>query len=379
MNILVAPDKFKGSLTAQEVCDAVREGLLAVDKSVDIVSLPLADGGEGSCELLTSYSGGSFVPVVVRDPLFRIIKSGYGLSRDGKIAFLEMAKASGLQLLTKEERNPRINSTVGTGDLIRHALDQGVEHIIMGVGGSATNDGGIGMAQALGVEFYSTTGEKLVPIGENMIHVRRIDLSGVHPKLSKVQFTIFCDVDNPLHGLRGAAYVFAPQKGADEKVVEELDRGLKHYEKVLEETVHKKVNFPGAGAGGGLPASIKALADITIKPGMEFIIEFTELEDQIRSADAVITGEGKVDDQTLSGKVVKGIAGLCHKFRKPLIIIAGKNDLNDERLGTLGATKLVTLVRPGISEEQAIQHARDLIFQRTKEEIAPLLLSLSSH
>jgi glycerate 2-kinase len=374
MKILVAPDKFKGSLSAQEVCEAVREGLLSVDPALHVLSLPLADGGEGTCELLTSYRGGTMVNVKVRDPLFRIIDSAYGLSSDGKIAFLEMAKASGLQLLKREERNPLINSTVGTGDLIRHALDQGVDEIIMGVGGSATNDGGMGMAHALGVVFYSAAGDVLAPIGENMNRVQAVDLSRVHPRLSHMRFTIFCDVDNPLHGPRGAAHVFSPQKGADERVVRELDEGLKHYEKILEETVRRKVNFPGAGAGGGLPASIKALADVTVRPGMEYIIEFTRLETQILQADAVITGEGKVDDQTLSGKVVKGIADLCIKYHKPLIILAGKNDLNEQSLRTLGASRVVTLMRPDLSEEEAIRNAATLIVQRTREEIAPLFL-----
>ena len=244
MKILVAPDKFKGSLSAQEVCDAVRQGLLSVNNSLQVLSLPLADGGEGTCELLTSYRGGTMVHVTVRDPLFRNIDSAYGLSSDGKIAFLEMAKASGLQLLKKEERNPLINSTVGTGDLIRHALDQGVEQIIMGVGGSATNDGGMGMAQALGAVFYSSSGESLDPTGGNMSRVHTIDLSLVHLRLSHVQFTIFCDVDNPLYGPHGAAHVFAPQKGADESMVRELDEGLKHYEKVLERLYIRRSIFP---------------------------------------------------------------------------------------------------------------------------------------
>ena len=287
----------------------------------------MADGGEGTCELLTSYSGGSPVNIRVRDPLFREIDSGYGISKDGKIAFLEMAKASGLQLLKAEERNPLINSTVGTGDLIRHALDQGVEQIIMGIGGSATNDGGIGMADALGVIFNSATGERLLPIGQNMMHIHSIDVSHVHPRLQDVQFTIFCDVDNPLHGPRGAAYIFSPQKGADKEMVKELDAGLKHYETVLEQTVNKKVNFAGAGAGGGLPASIMALTNIAVRPGMEFIIEFTKLEEQVKLADVIFTGEGKIDEQTLSGKVVKGIADLSRKYHKSLFIVAGKNEL----------------------------------------------------
>jgi len=374
MTVLIAPDKFKGSLSAQEVCDAIREGLISADRSLNIITLPLADGGEGTCELLTSYNGGSLINLRVRDPLFRDIDSGYGISKDGQIAFLEMAKASGLQLLKKEEGNPLITSTVGTGDLIRHALDRGVEHIIMGIGGSATNDGGIGMAEALGVIFYSASGEKLKPIGQNLKHIHTMDVEGIHPGLRRVKFTIFCDVDNPLHGPHGAAFVFSPQKGADARMVRELDEGLRHYEKVLEKTVNRKVNFPGAGAGGGLPASIKALADITVRPGMDFIIEFTKLEEQVRDADVIITGEGKIDEQTLSGKVVKGIADLSGKYNKALYIIAGKNELSKENLRNLGALKVVTLVDANTSEQEAVKHAFRLIKQRVKEEIIPLFL-----
>lgn len=374
MTILIAPDKFKGSLSAKEVCEAVREGLVSADSSWNIITLPLADGGEGTCELLTSYCGGSLINLRVRDPLFRDIDSGYGISKDGRIAFLEMAKASGLQLLKKDERNPLINSTVGTGDLICHALNQGVEHIILGVGGSATNDAGMGMAEALGVIFYSASGEKLQPVGQNLKHINSINLSGAHPRLQQVEFTVFCDVDNPLHGPRGAAHVFSPQKGADEGMVIELDDGLRHYEKILEKTVSSKVNFPGAGAGGGLPASIKALANVTVRPGMDFIIEFTKLEEQVRRADVIITGEGKIDEQTLSGKVVKGIADLSARYNKALFVIAGKNELSQENLRNLGAIKVVTLVDINISEQQAIRHAFRLIKQRVKEEIIPLFL-----
>lgn len=374
MVILIAPDKFKGSLSAAEVCVAVRQALLSANSSLTIIELPLADGGEGTCELLTAYNGGAMRPVRVRDPLFREIDSEYGVSKDGSTAFLEMAKASGLQLLKKEERNPMVNSTVGTGDLIRDALNHGVEQIIMGVGGSATNDGGMGMAAALGVNFYSTSGEKLHPIGQNLKRIHTIDISGAHPRLQNVVFTIFCDVDNPLHGPRGAAYIFSPQKGADENMIRELDEGLKHYEKLLEGTVNKKVNFPGAGAGGGLPASIKALANVTVRGGMDFVIQFTRLEEQVRGADVIITGEGKVDEQTLSGKVVKGIADLSRKYNKDLFVIAGKNDLDKESIRKLGPKKIVTLMNENISEGEAIRNAFQLIGQRVKEEIIPLFL-----
>ena len=379
MTILLAPDKFKGSLTAQQVCDAVEEEMKTVGGAITMKSLPMADGGEGTCELLTRYDGGAMLNVSVRDPLFRPIPSGYGISKDGKTAFLEMAKASGLQLLKKEERSPWISTTAGTGDLIRDALDRGVEHIIMGIGGSATNDAGMGMAESLGAVFLSSSGERLPGTGENLSRVQRIDLSGLHPGFGRTRFTIFCDVDNPLYGVHGAAYIFSPQKGANEKMVEALDAGLRHYGDVLRSTVKKEIDFPGAGAGGGLPATMKALGDVTIRGGMDFIIEFTRLEEQIRDVDIVITGEGKLDGQTLSGKVVKGIADLSRKYDKPLIIIAGKNELSKQVLAGLSPLKVITLVNGSVSEKEAIQHAAAIIRQRVKEEIIPLFLSPLPH
>jgi len=364
MRILIAPDKFKGSLSATDVCSAIREGLLNADGTLSIAEFPLADGGEGTCELLTSYAGGSMVPLRVRDPLFRPIDSGYGISRDGKIAFLEMAKASGLQLLASNERNPMMGSTVGTGDLIRHALDHGVDHIIMGVGGSATTDAGMGMADALGVRFFGAGGERLSPIGANMLHIQSIDLSEVHRRLGNVQFTVFCDVDNPLHGLQGAAHIFSPQKGADPVMVGELDKGLKHYETMLQKTVSMKVNFPGAGAGGGLPASVMALANVNVRRGMDFIIEFTKLEEQVRNADVVITGEGKIDDQTLSGKVVKGVSDLGFSQGREVIAVAGKCSLGEKAVRSLGIHQLITLVDRNTSEKQAMENAYSLLRDR---------------
>jgi glycerate kinase len=374
MTILIAPDKFKGSLSAHEVCDIISDEFRAAGDSLNIVALPLADGGEGTCELLTTFSGGTMIKVPVRDPLARTINSEFGISSDGRIAFLEMATASGLQLLKKEERNPLLTTTLGTGDLIRHALDRGVEQIIMGVGGSATNDGGMGMAESLGVVFYDVSGNKLAGNGENLSRIHSLDSSGVHPRLADVNFTIFCDVDNPLHGPNGAAYIFSPQKGADKAMVLELDRGLKHYQEILEKTSSIRVNFPGAGAGGGLPASLKAFAFINIRRGMDFIAEFTNLEEQIKSADFIITGEGKVDNQTLSGKVVKGVAYLARKHRKRLAIVAGKNELEPRRLSELGAMAVVTLVTEGIDEQEAIKRASQLLKTRVKEQIIPLFL-----
>jgi glycerate kinase len=367
MTVLIAPDKFKGSLSAAEVCAAIKEGLHAVDSSLRIVTLPLADGGEGTCELLTHHAGGSIVSLEVRDPLFRPIQSQYGISKDGKTAFLEMAKASGLQLLAQNEQNPMITSTVGTGDLIRHALDNGVEELIMGVGGSATTDGGMGMAEALGIVFYDSAGEKLRPVGSNLNRIHRLDMSGIHSRLKDIRFTIFCDVDNPLHGPKGAAYVFSPQKGADSQMVALLDQGLAHYQEVVEQALAVKVNFPGAGAGGGLPATVKALTEVLIRPGMEFIIEFTSLEKMVADADVVVTGEGKIDDQTLSGKVVKGVASLASRHKKPVIAIAGKSLLDDDSIQALGITRLMMLTGPNSTEKESMENAYAILRERASE------------
>ena len=373
MTILIAPDKFKGSLSAQEVCDVI-SGELGSHGAYNIVALPLADGGEGTCELLTKFSGGTMLSVPVRDPLARTIDSQIGVSKDGRIAFLEMATASGLQLLKKGDRNPLFTTTLGTGDLIRAALDRGADHIIMGVGGSATNDGGMGMAESLGVAYYDSSGNKLAGIGKNLALIQSLNLSQLHPRLATVRFTIFCDVDNPLHGINGAAHIFSPQKGADEKMVEELDNGLKHYEKILEANTGRGVDFPGAGAGGGLPASLKAFASIEIRRGMDFIAEFTGLEDKISNADFVITGEGKVDNQTLAGKVVKGVADLAGKHKKNLVVVAGKNELSGQDLAKLGAVRVVTLVGGGLNEQEAIENASNVLKKRVREQIFPLFL-----
>jgi len=369
MNILIAPDKFKGSLTAQQVCDAVKSALQESAPTASIYTLPLADGGEGSCELLTKVSHGTFTTVQVHDPLDRPIEAAYGISGDGSTAFMEMAAASGLQLLKKEERNPMLTTTRGTGELIRHALDQGITKIFLGIGGSATNDAGIGMAEALGVRFIDSRGNQLKPIGKNLRYIHTIDTSQLHPRLTDISLTIFCDVDNPLFGPEGAAHVFAPQKGADEKMVAALDEGLRHYASLLEKNFHRSVNFPGAGAGGGLPASLQVFTSLTVVPGMQFIMQFTGLEDHVQRADIIITGEGKIDRQTLSGKVINGVAQLARKYQKRLIVVAGSCELSVQELENLGVSKVITITNEHTSEDYAMKHAAALLKQHIREAL----------
>jgi len=364
MTILMAPDKFKGSLTARQVCEAVREGLLAADPSLTIISLPLADGGEGMSALLTAFSGGTSVQTPVRDPLFRNIQATYGLSRDGATAFIEMAAASGLMLLDRGERNPLRTSSIGTGDLVRAALDRGVQHIVLGIGGSATNDAGMGVVQALGAKFLDAAGVVLQPVGESLARVQRVDISHLHPRLREVGVTLLCDVDNRLHGPQGAAFVFAPQKGADDAMVRQLDDGLRHYGRMLERRFHISTDFAGAGAAGGLSVSLVAMAAVQVRRGADFMMDFVGLEDHIRGADVVVTGEGRIDGQTLSGKVVQGVAGLARQWGKPVMAVAGRCDLDEAGLRAMGVTRLVVLADGRTSEQEAMTRAYDLLKDR---------------
>jgi glycerate kinase len=376
MTVLIAPDKFKGSLEAPAVCRAIEEALTESGLKIEVRSVPMADGGEGTCDMLTRVSNGRIVSVPVLDPLFRDIEASYGLSGDNKTAFIEMAAASGLQRLNSSERNPLETTTYGTGQLITDALNRGVTNIIMGIGGSATNDAGMGMAEALGVQFLSREGKKLRPVGKDLIYLHRIDTTHLHPRLKEASFAALCDVSNPFYGNNGAAYVFAPQKGADSEAVKLLDDGLRNFATVVRRQFDMDVNFPGAGAGGGLSGGAKVFFNIQFQPGVEFLIQYAGLEKKVEASDAVITGEGKVDVQTLSGKVVKGIASLALKYQKPLYIVAGKNELDQKEAAGLGAQKIITLQNANISDQDAMGNAYNLLKQRVKEDLLPFFYGI---
>ncbi len=369
MNILIVPDKFKGSLTAKEVCEAVTEGLSQSNVQLSITAIPMADGGEGTCQLLTDYFQGTTVTLDVTGPDFKKIKSAYGISKDGSTAFIEMAIASGLQLLNPENRNPLHTTTLGTGELMRHALDNGVKKIIMGIGGSATNDAGIGMAQALGYEFHDSDNVLLKPTGENLIRLHHIKSDRAHPRIKEVEFIALCDVDNPLFGVKGAAYVYAPQKGANENAVELLDNGLRNFEKVVQKIFNTSIDFPGAGAGGGLPGGAKAFLNISIHKGMDYIIHAMDLASKIQNADLVITGEGKIDQQTLAGKVVMAIGQLGLKYNKSVVAICGKCELRQLELQKIGISDVISLMDFEVSESEAVANAYSLISSKSKNII----------
>lgn len=372
VNILVCPDKFKGSLSATEVCDAVSNAIHKVLPSAVVQAVPLADGGEGTMALLTRLSGGSMISVVVRGPLFRPVTAEYGISADGETAFIEMALASGLLLLKPHERNPLNTSSVGTGDLIVHALDRGVKRIVLGIGGSATNDAGIGMASALGYTFMDASGNELQPIGENLIHLRTIlpnhgRADNLHPRLSEVKVTLLCDVSNPLYGPDGAAFVYGPQKGANETDIRILDAGLRNFRRVVHKQLGISVDFPGAGAAGGLGAGARVFLHASVEKGVKHILEAVRFEEKLKAADVVITGEGKIDAQSFSGKVVSEVVRRSTKSGKVVYALCGKSELSAEDIHRLGIKKLVSLVDKRTPADQAIKDAANLIGERIRE------------
>lgn len=357
MNILIAPDKFRGSLEADEVCKAMEEGIRMVNPDAEVVAIPLADGGEGTARALTQSNGGTFVNVEVRDPLGRAITSSYGLSADGKIAFVEMALATGLALLTTDERDPLEASSFGTGQLIADALDKGVETVILGIGGSATTDAGTGMAEALGYQFFNNQKEAINPKGGNLSEISTINRENIHPRLDKVQFIVACDVTNPLFGEKGAAYIFAPQKGADAAGVKLLDEGLKSLSAIATTTFGKDVSLvPGAGAAGGVGAGALLFLNAELREGAQIVIEFTGLENFIPKADIVITGEGKLDKQTLDGKLIFGLSNLCKKYKVPIAALCGTLAIDPEECESAGLTYAASVLnRPQTLDDAQVE------------------------
>ncbi|MGB2551567.1 glycerate kinase [Campylobacter sp. MOP51] len=320
MRVLVAIDSFKGSLSSFEAGNAVKEGIKAFCD--EVIVKPIADGGEGSVEALADALGGEFIEAIVQNPLGEKIPARYAIA--GELGILEMASASGLTLIEKERRNPNKTSTYGFGQMIVHAINKGARKFIIGIGGSATNDAGTGMLSALGYEFYDEFGNLLEGIGENLIKITKISEKNVMPELKECEFLIACDVDNPLFGKNGAAYVYGPQKGADEKMVKELDAGLISFASATSEHFSSEFwNFKGAGAAGGLGFGFVSYLNAKLKPGIDIITEEIRLEDEVRKADLVITGEGRLDFQSSMGKTPTGVAKMAKKYNKPVVALAG--------------------------------------------------------
>ncbi|MCE5171501.1 glycerate kinase [Paenibacillus profundus] len=358
MKVIIAPDSFKESLSALEACHAIEKGWRKVFPDAEVVKVPMADGGEGTVQSLVDATGGRLIHCEVTGPLGTPVKAFYGMLGDGKTAIIEMAAASGLALVPQELRNPLVTTTRGTGELIVSALNEGVSTIILGLGGSATNDGGAGMAQALGVRLLAEDGFDIGQGGGELQRIARIDMSEADPRLKQVTFVAACDVDNPLTGERGASAVFGPQKGAGADMVRQLDDNLVHYAAMIKEYLGSDVEqIPGAGAAGGLGAGVLAFLGAELKRGVDIVIEATGLASQVRDADLVITGEGRIDSQTIYGKTPMGVAKTAKLYGVPVIGLAGTLSDGHEVVHEHGIDMVFTIV-PGVcSLDDAMRQA----------------------
>ncbi|MBP1131487.1 glycerate kinase [Serratia sp. PL17] len=356
--VVIAPDSFKESLSALEVAEAIERGFRQVYPHVQYVKLPMADGGEGTVDSMVAATGGEIVRVEVTGPLGQPVQAFYGLLGDEETAVIEMAAASGLHLAPKAQRDPRITTSYGTGELILAALERGVKAIILGIGGSATNDGGAGMMQALGAKLLDDQQNLLLPGGAALAQLAHIDLSAMDPRLQQVSVTAACDVDNPLCGAHGASAVFGPQKGATPEMVAQLDAALRHYGTLLEQATGREViNMPGAGAAGGMGAALLGMLNARLRPGIEIVIETLGLDEALRDADLVITGEGRLDSQSIHGKTPIGVARVAKRYGLPVIGIAGSLSKDYQVVHQHGIDAAFSVLDRVVSLEDALAEA----------------------
>ncbi|MBP0903189.1 glycerate kinase [Mariniflexile gromovii] len=357
MKIVLAPDKFKGSLTGLQFCNAVEEGIKEVFPKVEIVKMPLADGGDGTIDILEYHLKGKRVTVKVNDPLFRDIEASYLYMKSIQTAFIEMAEASGMYLLKKEEQNCYNTTTLGTGELILDAINKGAKTIILGIGGSATNDCGMGMATALGYKFEDEHGKELLPIGKNLSKVKLIHSSGVVEALKSIEFKVACDVTNPLFGKNGAAYVYGPQKGASDDEIEQLDKGLKNMEAIFKKQFNIDIqNIKGAGAAGGMGAGTFVFLNAELKSGIDLVKDLVDFDTKIKGADWVVTGEGKLDSQTLSGKTIDGVVKSAKKQNIPVAALCGSNSLSKAKAEKFGISYTDSVIENAKSLDDAMEN-----------------------
>ncbi|QVW25890.1 glycerate kinase [Pseudomonas hormoni] len=368
MKIVIAPDSFKDSLSAQGVADAIALGLAQVWPDAQLVKCPMADGGEGTVESVLAACEGQLRRNNVRGPLGTTVDAAWGWLPQSLTAIIEMAEASGLQLVPPGQRDACISSTFGTGELIRAALDAGAQRVILAIGGSATNDGGAGAMQALGVKLLDAQGETLAPGGLALTQLARIDLSDIDPRLAQVRFDIAADVNNPLCGPHGASAIFGPQKGATPAQVEQLDRALGHFAELCAQVLVKDVrDEPGSGAAGGLGFAAKAFLGAQFKAGVEVVAELVGLAEAVKSADLVITGEGRFDAQTLRGKTPFGVARIARHHGVPVIVIAGTLGEGYQALYEHGIDAAFALASGPMTLEQACADAPRLLRERASD------------
>lgn len=377
MKILIAPDSFKDCLPASEVALSIELGILKVFPDAEIIKIPLADGGEGTVEALVNATGGKIINIQVHDPLMRKIDSFFGILGDRKTAIIEMAAASGLELLTEKERNPWLTTTFGTGELIKAALDFGCQTILIGIGGSATVDGGAGMVQALGAELLDKKNKSIAKGSKGLAQLNTINTDTLDVRLKGKKIWVACDVKNPLLGENGAAKVYGPQKGANPEMINKLEQNLAHYSEVIETQLGIAIaNIPGTGAAGGLGAGFMAFLNAEIKPGFELISEIVHLAEQIVNADLVITAEGKIDYQTRFGKTPAGVAGIAKNFNKPLLAFAGSLGPGVENLFESGFDSIIPITDKPMSLQESITNAGELLMNASERTMRILKIKL---
>ena len=368
MKIVVAPDSFKESMSAKEVCDSIEKGLLSVSKDWEIVKVPMADGGEGTLEALVDATNGKIFNEKTLNPLGEEMTSKFGILGGKNIAVIEMASTSGLELISPEKRNPYITTTYGTGQLMLKALEQNVEEIILGIGGSATNDGGAGMLQALGAKLLDKNGDEIGFGGYELSKLDRIDFSSLDGRLKNIKILVACDVTNPLTGKNGSSYIFGKQKGATPEMIEILDGNLLHYSKIIKRDLGFDVNnVSGAGAAGGLGAGLLTLRAV-LKKGIDIVIEANELDKKVQGADLVITGEGSIDGQTRFGKTPYGVVTIAKKYNIPTIILAGNVGKDIDILYDYGFDTIFSIMQGVDSLENALKKGKENI-ERTAKNI----------
>ena len=369
--IVLAPDSFKGTMSSIKICDIMEAEIKKFYPDAEVIKIPVADGGEGTVDAFLEAVGGEKIHVMVKGPYFETMDSFYGILADGKTAVIEMAAAAGLPLV-ENRKNPFLTTTYGVGELIRHAVESGCRNLIIGLGGSCTNDGGAGMAAALGVKFISKDGEEFIPTGGTLSRVDRIDTSEIMD-LSGVTITVMCDVNNPLCGENGASKVFGPQKGADAAMTELLDRNLRHFAEIIKVHLNKDItDMPGAGAAGGMGAGTAAFLDAELKRGIDVVLDTAGFDSLLEGTDLVFTGEGKIDSQSLSGKVICGVASRAKKHNVPVIAVVGDIGDDTEEIYSLGITAVMSINRVAVPFEIA-RHRSEKDLALTMNTIMRLL------
>lgn len=376
MKIIIAPDSFKESLTSIEVATAIESGFKEIFPNANYIKIPIADGGEGTVEAIVTATNGTIIPTTVIGPLGNRVASFYGVCGDNETVVIEMAASSGLDLVPFKERNPLVTTSFGTGELIKKALDAGYKKFIIGVGGSATNDGGAGMLQALGVKLLDSDGKEIGYGGGSLAKLSKIDISNLDSRIMESNIEVACDVNNPLTGPNGASAIFGPQKGATPQMVDTLDECLGHFASMVKRDLGKELDtLAGAGAAGGMGYSLKTFLEAKLLPGVEIIIEHTKLRDLVKDANLVITGEGRIDGQSIFGKAPVGIAKVAKEFNVPVIGLAGSLGKDAAIVRDHGINSVFSVVNTPCSLEDALANAEQNVRVTAKNVAAVIELS----